>query len=141
MFFCGEHRLSLDEKGRMRIPNKFRAKLDDEYVIFCLSNDCLFIVSQQEFKNKYERLKDTLISDETQQEAIRQLFATMQVPEEDSQGRFVLQPRLKKKVGITKKMVFLGVMDRIEIWSEEAYDARYATENMDMMQVARTLNI
>lgn len=141
MFFCGEHRLSLDEKGRMRIPNKFRAKLDYEYVIFCLSNDCLFIVSQQDFKEKYERLKDTLISDETQQEAIRQLFATMQVPDEDSQGRFVLQPRLKKKAGITKKMVFLGVMDRIEVWSEEAYDARYATENMDMMQVARTLNI
>lgn len=142
MFFCGEQRLSLDDKGRMRIPNKLRAKLDDEYVIYAGTNDCLFVISQKAFQEKYyDLIQDTLLSEEEKQEAFRKLSSTVQVPEEDNQGRFILQSKLKSIANIKKKMVFLGVLDRIEIWSEEVYDSKYSSENINMMDVARTLNI
>lgn len=143
MFFCtGEQRLSLDDKGRMRIPMKMFEKLGKDFVVYAGTNDCLFVVPMKDFQEKYYEIsQDLLLNEKEKQEALRKLSSTVQVPEIDAQGRFILQPKLKAVAKISKKMVFLGVMDRIEIWSEEVYDARYSVDNIDMTEVVNTLKI
>lgn len=140
MLFCGEQRTALDDKGRMRIPNKIRAKLDDDYLIHAGTGGCLFIVSQKTFQEKYSAISRTSnYGDEKKQEAFRKLCSTVQIPEEDSQGRFILHPKLKKMAGISKRMVFLTLLERVEIWSEEIYDAKFTTEQIDMADVMKIL--
>ena len=140
--FCGEYRLSLDEKGRMRIPNKLRAKLGAEYVMYAGTSGSLIIVPQKDFDEKYaDQMANTRLMDAEEQRAFRILCSTTFEPEEDAQGRFVLPAKLKTIAKIKKKMVFLGVIDRIEVWSEESYDESFDPAKIDMDAVVNTLLI
>ncbi|MBR1746797.1 MAG: cell division/cell wall cluster transcriptional repressor MraZ [Clostridia bacterium] len=140
--FCGEYRLSLDDKGRMRIPNKLRAQLEDEFVISAAPGGCLMLLPRKEFERRFTARTETLnLRDRAEQTALRKLCSTACIPEEDSQGRFVLPAKLKTLGGIKKKLVFLGVVDRIEIWSEERYDEDYDPESIDMDEVVDALVI
>jgi len=140
-FYSGEYRISLDDRGRMRIPSKIRDKFNGEYVIYGGSDGCLILSSYEEFKEKFEGLsREIKLSDKAKQEALRILSSTVQMPEEDSQGRFVLSAKLKKMANINKKVVFLGVFTgRVEIWSEEKYAERFENKPIDMDEVIATL--
>lgn len=141
MLFHGVHRLALDEKNRLRIPNKFRAKLSDNYIICGGTGGCLFVLGEEEFNALFtDRLTELKLSDEEKQNALRGLAGTMQVPEEDAQGRFILQPNLKSFAKIAKKAVFVGVLNRIEIWAEEIYDEHWGNRP-DIDSVVKLLNV
>ena len=144
MIFCGEHELSLDDKGRMRIPNKLRMQLHDMdkdgFVIYAGTEGCLFIMPQNTFEERYlSRLQSAQISDTETQEAYRFLMSTIQTPVEDDQGRFVLSPKLKRVADIKKKVVFLGMMNRIEIWSKEVYEERYDPSKVNMKNIYKAI--
>lgn len=140
--FCGEHKLSLDEKGRMRIPNKLRAQIEGEYVLFAYPGDCLAIVPKATFDEKFaSRASTLLMKDQKEQMALRRICSTACIPEEDNQGRFVLPAKLKAMAGIKKKVVFLGVIDRIEVWAEEKYDVDLGADNIDLIEAVETLTI
>lgn len=127
MFF-GTHNLSLDDKNRMRLPAKFRAKIGDDFVL-CLGTDgCLFVMSEKEFEAFISKIDSVPLSAHEKQNAIRAITSRVFIPEEDAQGRFVLPSELKKAAVINKKIVFMGVRNRIEIWSAEAYDERFGNE-------------
>lgn len=140
--FIGEYRLSLDEKGRMRIPNKLRTQIDDGYILMCApgAGDRLLILSEAEFNRRFGTKNDEMLFEETEEQgAMRKLFSTACQPEEDAQGRFVLSAKLKMMTGIKKKVVFLGLGNRVEIWAEERYDEDNDPTKINMSQVAQTL--
>ncbi|HKL74205.1 MAG TPA: division/cell wall cluster transcriptional repressor MraZ [Clostridia bacterium] len=142
MQFFGVHRLALDDKNRMRIPNKFRAKLNDNYIICGGTGGCLFVLGEEEFNSLFtDKLSELKLNDEEKQEALRGLASTMQVPEEDAQGRFVLQGNLKSYAGINKKIVFVGVLNRIEIWPEELYEEKWGKNKLDINSVVKLLQV
>ena len=58
-------------------------------------------------------------------DALRRMVATMSIPEEDNQGRFVLDANLRRIAKIQKDVVFVGMFDRIELWSAETYNERF----------------
>lgn len=141
-FFVGEYRVSLDDKGRMRVPNKLREQLKSGYVLFAGTGNCIVLSTSEYFKEKYyPKIMEAQLSELDKQEASRMLGSTMQTPDEDGQGRFMLQSNLKKFAHISKKIVFLGVFDRIEIWSEEVYDKKYSIDKLDMTKVVKVLEI
>lgn len=141
-FFVGEYRVSLDDKGRMRVPNKLREQLKSDYVLFAGTSNCIVLSTREYFQEKYlPKIIGSLMSESEKQEAMRMLGSTMQTPEEDGQGRFMLQQKLKDVAHIKKKMVFLGVFERIEIWSEEVYDKKYSIDKLDMNKVVKVLEI
>lgn len=127
MFF-GTHNLSLDDKNRMRLPAKFRAKIGNDFVL-CLGTDgCLFVMSETEFEAFISKIDSVPLSAHEKQNAIRAITSRVFIPEEDAQGRFVLPSELKKAAAINKKIVFMGVRTRIEIWGAEAYEERFGSE-------------
>lgn len=142
MFYFGEYRLSLDDKSRMRVPNKLRAMLDKEYAICAGTDNCLFLMTLKQFNDLFvEVAEDTPFSKTAKQEALRKISSTVIIPEEDAQGRFVLPQKLRSYAGINKKLVFLGAMNRIEIWSEEKYEQKYALDKLNIDDVVKELNI
>lgn len=121
MFF-GEYNYSIDEKNRLRIPSKLKDKLDKEYVITKGSNNCLFVFGRKYFEQEFlNKLNAVPTFDSKSQKPIRLLLSSTYEVEEDPQGRFLLPGYLKEFAGITKGITFIGVGNRIEIWSEEAY--------------------
>jgi MraZ protein len=124
MFF-GTHHLSLDDKNRMRLPAKFRAKIGDDFVLFLGTDGCLFVMSEQEFENFISKIDAVPLSAHDKQDAIRAITSRVFIPEEDAQGRFVLPAELKKAADIDKKITFMGVRNRIEIWSSQVYDNKF----------------
>lgn len=119
----GEFHHQLDEKNRMRLPAKLKAKLGSGYVITKGSNGCLFVFSKEEIeKTIYEKLKSLPISDIKAQKSVRSLFSSGYEVEEDNQGRFLLPTYLKDFALISKNVVTIGVGNRVEIWDEDRWN-------------------
>lgn len=123
MFF-GEYKHIIDEKSRLRVPAKLKPGLNNEYVVTKGTNSCLFIFSksyfQEQFLNKLNAVPTFNIES---QKPIRMLLSSTYEVEEDGQGRFLLPSNLKEFAHINKDVVFVGVGNRIEIWSEENWNS------------------
>lgn len=120
MFF-GEYHLQLDDKNRMRIPNKLRNLIGEEYYLLHGTGGCLFVMPPDEFKKFAEKIDSIPLSNLKAQDAVRKIMSSLIIPEEDSQNRFILPQKARDYAGIQKQVVFIGVNKRIEIWSEEKY--------------------
>ncbi|MDD4120062.1 MAG: division/cell wall cluster transcriptional repressor MraZ [Clostridia bacterium] len=120
MFF-GEYHLQLDDKNRMRIPNKLRNLIGEEYYLLHGTGGCLFVMPPDEFEKIAEKIDSIPLSNLKAQDAVRKIMSSLIIPEEDSQNRFILPQKARDYAGIQKQVVFIGVNKRIEIWSEEKY--------------------
>ena len=89
----------------------------------------MFIYSEEQFANLYEEKSKNIsfVTEEGKEatDALRRMVATMSIPEEDNQGRFVLDASLRRIAKIQKDVVFVGMFDRIELWSAETYNERF----------------
>lgn len=143
MFYYGEYRVVMDDKGRMRIPNKIKSQLGSGAVtIFAGGQDVLYLMTEEEFKAKVADLaEDTPFGDQKRQNALRMFSSTVFTPEEDAQGRFILPAKPKSIAGIKKNIVFLGAMNRVEIWAEEKYEAQFGLDKLDVNSALTTLGI
>ena len=119
MFF-GEYNYQLDEKNRLRIPSKLRNNFKSNYIITKGTNNSLFIFDKEYFETTFlEKLNNVPTFDISSQKPIRALLSSSFEVEEDKQGRFVLPANLKNYANISKNIVFIGVGNRLEVWSEE----------------------
>lgn len=119
MFF-GEYNYQLDEKNRLRVPSKLRNNFKSTYIITKGTNNSLFIFDKEYFETAFlEKLNNVPTFDIASQRPIRALLSSSFEVEEDKQGRFVLPSNLKEYAGISKNIVFIGVGNRLELWSEE----------------------
>ncbi|MGI6136583.1 MAG: cell division/cell wall cluster transcriptional repressor MraZ [Clostridiales bacterium] len=122
MIFFGEYNIQLDDKNRMRIPNKLRSLINEPVYILHGTGGCLFVMNESEFKKFVERFNHVPISDIKAQEAIRKIMSSVFPVEEDAQGRFVLPKKAKDYANINKQIVFIGANSRMEIWGQENYE-------------------
>ena len=134
MFF-GEFKHAMDEKGRLRMPAKLKASLGGNFVVTKGTNACLFVFAKSYFEQEFlTKLSAVPTFDATAQKPIRMLLSSTFEAEEDGQGRFLLPQTLKEFAGMNKNVVFLGVGNRIEIWSEEVWNSyKDSTLNFDVV--------
>lgn len=129
MAYVGKFNHQLDQKNRLRIPAKLKGELGSNFAIVRGTNGCLFIYSAEQFANLYEEKSRQIsfVSEEGKvaTDALRRMVATMSAPDEDNQGRFILDANLRKCAKIQKDVVFVGMFDRIELWAAEIYNERY----------------
>ena len=129
--FMSEYNHTVDPKGRLIIPSKFRDQLGDEFVVSKGMDGCLFVYANEDwaaFEDKLTALP--LINKEARQFARFFLSGAAQV-EVDKQGRILLPQNLRDFAELTKDVVLVGVGSRIEIWSKDKWDNVSAEENMD----------
>ena len=130
--FLGEFRHTIDEKGRLTIPAKFRGLLAAGMVVTRGFDRNLMAYDLQGWEELAERVKSLPISDPSAREFRRRVFsgATVLIP--DRQGRILLPPYLREFAGIDTDVVIAGMYNHLEIWNASDWTpVREASEGDD----------
>lgn len=128
--FMGEFNHSIDSKGRIIIPSKFREALGDEFVITLGLDGCLFAYPNEEWQAFVEKLK-TLPGTKDARQLQRYFMAGAAACEADKQGRILIPSKLRENAALDKDIVFVGVLNKIEIWSKERWEQNNNYDNVD----------
>lgn len=130
MFLCGTSELSLDDKGRISIPVKYRKLLKDSNDGQCvitrsLFDPCLWLYPKAEWDEVVRSLAElNTFSDEVIRTIRRVLVGFSQPCALDSQGRILLSQELRNIVFLSKKAFLIGLDNKFEIWPESAMQER-----------------
>jgi MraZ protein len=133
----GTHSYSLDPKGRVSLPARFRAAFDEGLWLTVGQDRCLYCFPRAEWERRSSEVDAFALSDRDGRAFARLFFASADEAKLDGQGRVTIPQRLRETVGITKEVVVLGVRERMEIWDREEFE-RYrdahgaAYENGDL---------
>jgi MraZ protein len=137
--FIGEYQASIDDKGRISVPAKFRPSLKNKVVVTRGLDNSLFLYKLDEWKKLAEKLASLPISTANTRAFSRLMLAGAMDLDIDKQGRVILPGYLKDFAKIQKKVVIAGLYNRIEIWSEELWTVyKQQTENQSN-QIAEQL--
>ena len=127
--FIGNFIHQIDGKGRIRVPAKFRADIGNGYTILKGDNGCLKFYSEKETENLYEKLNKVPATNKAGMKAVRMIMSSAFIPEEDSQGRFVLPSEFRKHIGAEKQIIFIGLGNNFELWSLEKWQEYSGEDN------------
>jgi len=129
--FMGEYNHTIDAKGRLIVPSKFREQLGNEFVITKGLDGCLFVYSNEEWQNIENSFRDKPLTSKDARKFMRFFFAGACSCEVDKQGRILIPAVLREFADITKDAVLVGVGGRIEIWSKEKWTDNGDYDDMD----------
>lgn len=119
--FLGEYRHTIDDKGRLTIPAKYRAFLAAGMVITRGLDRNLMAFSLEGFEELAARVKNLPWGDPSAREFRRRVFSGAVDLVPDRQGRVLLPPYLREFADIEADVVITGMMDHMEIWNSEAW--------------------
>ncbi len=131
--FMGEFHHTLDSKGRIIVPAKFRKTLGDEFVITRGMDGCLFGYTLEQWSKLEAQLDKLPLTKKDARAFTRFFYSAAAEVEFDKQGRINLSTSLINFAKLNKDCVIVGVSDRIEIWDEERWNNfnREAEENFE----------
>lgn len=126
----GEYRHTIDDKGRLTIPAKFRGELAAGVVVTRGLNRNLIAFSLDDWRDLAGRVKGLPWGDPSAREFRRRIFSGAVDLEPDKQGRILLPATLRDFAGINGEVVIAGMFDHLEIWNSEAWESvRQAAES------------
>ncbi len=129
MFLVGNYQHSLDDKNRIRLPAKHREQMGTKYILMPGMNGCIFVYPEDGEQRLIQAMQELDSFDPDQAEWLRSLTEYSDMVEADSQGRFMLSKDLIDLCGIKKDVRVVGAINKVEIWSEEAYLARRKSQD------------
>lgn len=136
----GEYNHTIDAKGRLIIPSKFREILGDEFVVTKGLDGCLFVYDNQEWTVFEEKLKALPLTNKDARKFVRFFLAGAGNVEVDKQGRILIPSNLREFACLEKDVVLVGVGSRIEIWSKDKWDEEASFDDDDMDDIAESMS-
>jgi len=121
--FIGEFSHSLDSKGRVAIPAKFRSKISGGAIITRGLDKCLFVFTKKDWDKLAGKLVELPLSQSNSRAFARLMLSGASDVRLDSQGRILIPDYLRKYAGITKAAKVIGVYNRMEVWNEKGWEA------------------
>ena len=134
--FMGEYSHTIDTKGRLIIPSKFREELGETFVVTKGLDGCLFVFSDEEWKAFEIKLKSLPLTNKNARQFARFFVAGATPCELDKQGRILLPATLREFAGLEKDVVLTGMLNRIEIWSKEKWNENNSLDDVAMDEIA-----
>ena len=128
MFF-GEYQHTIDAKGRMFVPAKFRDELGEKFIVTIGLDRCLFVFPMEAFMVYKEKLDTISLANLDAREFARFFFAGACECEIDKQGRIMLPAKLRQYAKLEKEATVVGVSGRVEIWDKESWESTHSIEN------------
>lgn len=129
--FSGEFQHSLDAKGRVIIPAKFREQLGEKFIVTNGFDHSLFVFSSAEWEKFYENLSHLPEKISNPRAVSRWFLAGAAECEPDKQGRVLLPPNLRKHAQIESDVTIIGNGNRAEIWSTEVWNSYVSGIDVD----------
>ncbi len=136
--FMGEYRHSLDEKSRVIVPAKYHEQLGTSFILTKGLDGCLFIYPQTEWTSFEEKLKALPLTNTNARKFVRFFLAGAVECATDKQRRIIIPSHLKVYSDIEKDIVFIGMGNRIEVWSSQKWDT-YNDEAFDACTLAEQM--
>ena len=118
--FLGEYEHTIDAKGRMAVPAKFRTQMDHGAVISKGMGTCLSVYTME----RWEQKSDELIADKSSDELRdfeRRIYPSASELELDAQGRIIIPAKLRAYANLGAEVTIAGVRDHFEIWDRTAW--------------------
>jgi len=126
--FYGEYYHSVDDKGRLIMPAKYREQLGTVfYVTIDLwgkeNEACLCVYPEESFRTLTNKLRTIGASAAENRKLYRKFYSHVQDTQTDKQGRVMISPELRAHAGLDKDVVLAGQDDHIEIWDQKKWEA------------------
>jgi len=120
----GEFEHTIDDKGRITVPAKFRGRLAAGLVVTKGIDACLWLYPTDVWAELAEEIKDLPLTNPKAREFRRQVFGSAYDSVPDRQGRVIVPPTLREYANIDKQAVVIGLYDHCEIWKPEQWRER-----------------
>ena len=137
--FIGEYQHTLDNKGRIIMPSKFREDLGSNFVITKGLDSCLFVYPKSEWKIIHDKLKTLPLTNRDARAFVRFFFSGASELSLDKQGRVLIPSNLREHSKLAKDAVVIGVATRLEIWSKELWDNYTDDDNLSYDSIAEKM--
>lgn len=123
--FSGRYEHTIDSKGRVAVPIRFRETLTGEYnnepIIITNLEKCLVLFPQREWARTLERARQIPLSNAEAQDWLRYFVSGAVECPIDSQGRILIPPTLREHAAIDRQVMFVSMLWRFEIWSKQRF--------------------
>ncbi len=119
----GKYNHTIDTKGRLIVPSKFRDEIGEQFVITRGLDGCLFAYDLEEWKVFEDKLKQLPSGQKDVRTYARFFLGEAALVEIDKQGRILVPANLRTYAELDKDVVVVGVLGRMEIWSQAKWDA------------------
>ncbi len=137
--FIGEFHHTLDDKGRLAIPVKFRVDLAAGAVITRGLDRSLFLYPKTDWEKLATKLANLPLGQADTRAFARLMLAGAMEVEIDKSGRVTIPEYLRIYAGVTKNVVVTGLFERLEIWDEQAWSQYAANTERDSNAIAERL--
>jgi len=141
--FYGEYAHSIDRKGRIILPAKFRdtakAHFIEKFFVTRGLDKCLFMLSEEEWRSQESKLKSISFTKQPSRTFNRLFFSGAVEVIFDAQGRMLIPQNLKDYAEIKRDVVIIGVANRIEIWAKEKWEDFYKNSRQSYEEIAEKL--
>ena len=136
----GEYQHSVDTKGRLIVPSKFRDTLGESFVITRGLDNCLFGYPMEEWRKLEEKLKSLPMTKKDARSFARFFFSGATEVEIDKQGRINIPSPLLQHANLLKECVIVGVSSKIEIWAKEAWENYFEEAKDSFNEIAENMD-
>jgi MraZ protein len=119
--FLGEFQHSLDTKGRVILPARYRDQLAEGAYVTKGRGGCLSVFTSEDFEDVASQVREQSKRGAKELNAARTFFSGAQEVKPDKQGRVALPQNLREYAGLTREVVVAGVFSRIEIWDRDRW--------------------
>ncbi|HJB39484.1 MAG TPA: division/cell wall cluster transcriptional repressor MraZ [Candidatus Ruthenibacterium avium] len=131
----GEYQYTIDEKGRMNFPAKFREEMGAQFIVTRWLDQCLVAFSQDEWQRMAQMLAEKSV---VQSSAVQRfLYASAAEVQPDKQGRILLTAALRAHACLKKDITVIGVGSHAEIWDTDAW--KKMNESLDSDAIAQAM--
>lgn len=135
----GEYQHSIDAKGRMIVPAKFREILGETFVLTRGLDHCIFGYPMDEWRKLEQKLKGLPMTNKDARAFARFFFSGATEVELDKQGRINIPSTLINHANLEKECIVLGVSSKIEIWAKDAWSSYFEESSESFNEIAENL--
>ena len=143
--FRGSFEHSVDAKGRVSVPSRFREILSERYegkLVLTMDFDkCIMVYPLEEWERVEEKIKSLPQSQKEVKDYTRFVFSNAAECELDKQGRILIPPPLREGARITKSVMVVGILNKMEIWDKGAWDTRKSQTGDKIGEVLSSLGL
>ena len=131
--FSGEYNHTIDEKGRLIIPSRFRYELGESFVLTRGLDGCICIYPQSEWDLLEAKLSELPLTNKNSRLVTRFLVCGAVNCELDKQGRILIPAPLREHAALEKEVVLVGTLERIEIWDKARWNETCSFDDVESL--------
>ena len=132
--FFGRYEHSLDDKGRVILPSKFRAQFEHGGYLTEFTDGCLSLWTPDQFEQQMESMLERAATSKSERNLARLWASTSYQPISGSLERSAIPARLREYAGLVSDVLVLGAIDRVELWNRDSWDQKVLPEEERLTQ-------